>query len=51
MVGCIEQEVRCEFIRINPDKEVFDIFEAINKIVDLSNNHLIHSLINQLKKL
>ena len=28
----IEQEADCNFIRIDPDKEEFDIFRAINKI-------------------
>ena len=28
----IEQETGCKFIRINPDKEEFDIFRAINEI-------------------
>ena len=26
----IEQELDCEFIRIDPNKKHFDIFEAIN---------------------
>ena len=34
-----EQELGCEFIRINPDKEDFDIFKAINEI-GTSNNQL-----------
>ena len=28
----IEQELDCKFIRIDPDKEDFDIFRAINEI-------------------
>ena len=28
----IEQELGCKFIRIDPDKEDFDIFRAINEI-------------------
>ena len=28
----IEQELACKFIRIDPDKEDFDIFRAINEI-------------------
>ena len=28
----IEQETGCKFIRIDPDKEEFDIFRAINEI-------------------
>ena len=28
----IEQELGCEFIRIDPDKEDFDIFNAISEI-------------------
>ena len=28
----IEQELGCAFIRIDPDKEDFDIFQAINEI-------------------
>ena len=28
----IEQELNCKLIRIDPDKEDFDIFKAINKI-------------------
>ena len=28
----IEQELACKFIRIDPGKKVFDIFETINKI-------------------
>ena len=28
----IEQELGCKFIRIDPDKEDFGIFEAINEI-------------------
>ena len=27
-----EQELSCKFIRIDPDKEDFDIFRGINKI-------------------
>ena len=29
----IEQNLSCEFIRTDPDKEHFDIFKTINKIV------------------
>ena len=28
----IEQNLGCKFIRIDPDKENFDVFKAINKI-------------------
>ena len=28
----IEEELRCEFIRIDPNKEDFDNFKAINEI-------------------
>ena len=28
----IEKELGCEFIRINPDKEIFYIFRAVNEI-------------------
>ena len=28
----IEQELSCRFIRVDPDKEDFDIFRAINEI-------------------
>ena len=28
----IRKELGCEFIRINPDEQNFDIFKAINKI-------------------
>ena len=37
----IEQELGCEFIRIVPDEEDFDIFKAIKKYLDTSNNCLI----------
>ena len=39
----IEQELVCEFIRINSDKEDFDIFKAISKIfkyIKQSSNQL-----------
>ena len=29
----IEQKLGCKFIRIDPDKENFDVFKAINKIL------------------
>ena len=31
----IEQELGCEFIRVDPDKEEFTIFKAINEIFRL----------------
>ena len=31
-IKAIEQELGCKFIRIDPDKEDFDIFRAINEI-------------------
>ena len=39
----IEQEIGCKFIRIDPEKEGFDIFRAINEIFR-------HTLTNQLRK-
>ena len=32
MQNKLEQELGCKFIRIDPDKEEFDIFRAINEI-------------------
>ena len=28
----IEKEVSCEFIRINPDEKIFNVFKVINEI-------------------
>ena len=39
----IEQEIGCKFIRIDAEKEGFDIFRAINEIFR-------HTLTNQLRK-
>ena len=39
----IEQELYCKFVRIDPDKKDFDIYNAINEV-------FIH-IKNQLKKL
>ena len=39
----IEQELGCEFTRIDPDKEEFDIFKAVNEIfrqIEKSSNQL-----------
>ena len=39
----IEQELGCEFTRIDPDKEEFDIFKAANEIfrqIEKSSNQL-----------
>ena len=44
----IEHELGCEFIRIDPNKENFNIFEAINEYLDTSNSCL--KLNSQLKK-
>ena len=38
-----EQELGCEFTRIDPDKEEFDIFKAVNEIfrqIEKSSNQL-----------
>ena len=42
----IEQELDCQFIRIDPDEEQFDIFKIINKI--LSKTQLKTTLINKI---
>ena len=39
----IEQERCCKFIRINPNKEGFDIFRTITKYLDISKNQLKNS--------
>ena len=39
----IEQELGCEFTRIDPDKEEFDISKAVNEIfrqIEKSSNQL-----------
>ena len=36
----VDQELSCKFIRIDPDKEDFDIFGTIMKYLDTLNNQL-----------
>ena len=55
----IEKELGCEFIRIDPDEEDFNIFEAINEIHEhtkkstkkLTKKSLIEELSNKLLRL
>ena len=48
----MEQKLGCEYIRIDPDKEGFDIFKAINEIfryIKQSSNQLTKkTLINKI---
>ena len=44
----IEQELGCTFIRIDPDKEDFDIFRAIKEIFGHIKNQLKKALINKI---
>ena len=51
----IEKELSCEFIRINPAKEKFDVFVEISKIqnfiVEANKKFLIDGLSNKLLRL
>ena len=44
----IEQEVGCKFIRIDPDKEEFDIFRAINEMIRYIKRSTKKTLINKM---
>ena len=44
----IEQELRCKFIRFDPDKEDFDIFRAINEIFRHIKQSTKKTLINKI---
>ena len=44
----IEEEVGCKFIRIDPDKEEFDIFRAINEMIRYIKRSTKKTLINKM---
>ena len=46
----MEQEFCCKFIRIDPDKEVSDMFRAINEIFWHINQSSKKALINRFKQ-
>ena len=57
-IGCkikrqqaLEKELGCKFIRINPDKENFNVFKAINEYLGTSKNQIKNQLKNQQKNL
>ena len=43
----IEQKIGCKFIRIDPDKEDFDIFKTINEIFRNIKQSIKKTLINK----
>ena len=47
----IEQELGCKFIIIDPDKEDFDIFRAINEIIRHIKQSTKKTLINKIRLL
>ena len=44
----VEQELGCKFIRIDPDKEDFDIFRTINQIFKRIKQLIKKTLINKI---
>ena len=44
----LEQEIGCKFIRIDPDKEEFDIFKTANKIFRHIKQSTKKTLINKI---
>ena len=44
----MEQELGCKFIRIDPDKEEFDVFRAINEIFRHYKKSTKETLINKI---
>ena len=46
----IEKELNCEFIRINPDEEDFDMYDEIGKIYIHINKSSKKSLIDRISK-
>ena len=46
----IQKELGCDFIRINPDEQNFDIFKAINKIHRHIKKLLKKSLVDKISK-
>ena len=44
----VEQELGCKFIRIDPDKEDFDIFRTINQIFNCIKQSIKKTLINKI---
>ena len=46
----IEQEIGCEFIRINPDEKGFNVFKSINKINRHIEKSFKKSLIDKISK-
>ena len=44
----VEQELGCKFIRIDPDKEDFDIFRTINQIFKSIKQLIKKTLINKI---
>ena len=47
----IEKELDCEFIRVNPDEQNFDVFKGINKIHRHVKESSKKSLIGNLSKI